>query len=68
MVWRPDHRGILTLWRNNKAIAAISSINDDSKMSWYWYTYINAQNGFCDNLWDAQAEAERSTLPHSLNE
>jgi hypothetical protein len=65
--WRPDHHGILTLWRNGDAIAAVSPIYYDEESSWYWYTYINAQNGFCDNLWEAQAEAERSTSPYRLN-
>ena len=65
MTWRPDHRGIPTLWRNGSAIAAISPIYDDEKKSWYWYTYINALNGFCDNFWEAQAAAERSTSLHA---
>lgn len=67
MIWRPDHRGILTLWLNDDAIAAVTPIYDDDKTSYYWYTYINAQNGFCDNLWEAQAEAERSISPHPLH-
>jgi hypothetical protein len=67
MIWRPDHRGILTMWRNDEALAAISPIYNDDKISWYWYTYINAQNGFCDALWEAQAEAERSASPNRLN-
>lgn len=63
MTWRPDHRGILTLWHNDEAIAAISPIYNDNETSWYWYTYVNAQSGFCDSFWEAQAEAERSTSP-----
>lgn len=67
MNWRPDHRGIMTLWHNEQAIAAISPLYDDDKTTWYWHTYINAQNGFCHTLWQAQAKAERSVSPHYLH-
>jgi hypothetical protein len=60
MTWQPDHRGILTLWFNNDAIAAVSPISRDGSTEWYWYTYVNDRNGFCDTIDGAQAEAERA--------
>jgi hypothetical protein len=60
-IWRPDHRGIMTLWTDERQIAAVSPIYEDEKTSWYWYAYLGTASGFCDTLEQAQAEAERST-------
>lgn len=67
MKWRSDDRGVLTLWRDDDAIAAVSPVYGENRTLWYWYPYISNMSGFFATLWEARDEAERSTGPHGIH-
>jgi hypothetical protein len=67
MKWQPDHRGVLTLWRDDDAIAALSPVYEENRTLWHWYSYISSMSGFCATPREAQDEAERSIGPNGIH-
>lgn len=67
MSWRQTKDQSYELLVGDEEVAATSNIERDGRKGWFWHTYINGDEGFCETLEQAKAEAERSTLPHRLN-
>lgn len=65
--WRSDGPNSYALRHDDEDVAATSNVERAGRRAWYWHTYVNGDEGFCETLEQAQAEAERSTLPKRLN-
>lgn len=66
MKWLSDGKDSFALEYEGEYVAAVSNIEQNGRRCWYWHSYVNGAEGFCDTLQQAQADAERATTPQRL--